>query len=246
MHEARDHHNSIFATLTYDEAHVPGELVPSHLSEFLKAVRHAVWRQRANFVGNPTGDFERRVRYLACGEYGDHTGRPHYHAILFGVTLGDATRATAKLFNSKALESLWGHGTVNFGGLSYASAAYVAGYTVKSMGRSHCDADGVVKQAPFLRVSLKPGLGQKYALRYGKDFYRGVIMDGETPRKVPRYYKKTLGSHLPATLEQAAFEQEQRRLDGIERDPFRFSQDRLVAGQKIAEVRQQLTRNHTL
>ena len=30
---------------------------------------------------------ERRIKYFACGEYGNNTHRPHYHAIIYGVGL---------------------------------------------------------------------------------------------------------------------------------------------------------------
>ena len=29
------------------------------------------------------------IKYFACGEYGDKTLRPHFHAILFGVNFSD-------------------------------------------------------------------------------------------------------------------------------------------------------------
>ena len=81
LFESNDHEFSSFVTLTYDNDHLrfqnekTGEwtlptLVPSDVRNFLKRLRRAV---------SPT-----RIRFYACGEYGDRNWRPHYHLALFG------------------------------------------------------------------------------------------------------------------------------------------------------------------
>lgn len=71
-HEGR----SSFVTLTYAEAFVPRGLrdAPTlelgHLQGFIRSLRK---RDKAI-----------KVRYFACGEYGERSGRPHYHLALFG------------------------------------------------------------------------------------------------------------------------------------------------------------------
>ncbi len=59
-----------YVTLTYNQEHLPpgGNLVPEHLVGYLKRLRK-----------NTKSTF----KYLACGEYGDKKGRPHYHLIIF-------------------------------------------------------------------------------------------------------------------------------------------------------------------
>lgn len=241
VHETRYHHRSIFATLTYDEKHLPKDrqLQPRDLQLFLKKLRKAAATGRPHIVGD-------RLRYLACGEYGDQTLRPHYHAILFGLSFDDERVATAKLMQSPTLSSLWGKGTVNYGEVTAASAAYVAGYTTKSMGRVHCDPNGVVMQPPFLRVSTRPGIGATYADSFAHDLRSGsLVVDGE-PRPIPRYYAKRLEMADPFLAEEAQENAAQRGRERLARDPLGSTEDRLVAGEIIMQRRQELTRSHSL
>lgn len=244
MHEARAHESSVFATLTYSPEHLPGDggLVPRDLQLFLKRLRAVVARGAVHIRGS-------RLRYLACGEYGDVGGRPHYHAILFGVAFDDATcvrRGDNPLFNSAALEAVWGLGQVNFGEVTRASAAYVAGYTVKKVGQVHCDADGVVKEAPFLRCSTRPGIGAHYARSFSSDFRTGVVVHDGVVGRLPRYYKKLLVREFPHVVEEAQGFQEGRLIERVASDPLGFAPERLIAGEAIALRQQELTRSHSL
>lgn len=65
--------NSSFVTLTYNDENLPsnGSLVKEELSLFFKRLRK---------------NLDRKLKAYACGEYGDANGRPHYHAIIFGVS----------------------------------------------------------------------------------------------------------------------------------------------------------------
>ena len=73
MHELKDWDSACFLTLTYDEEHLPkdGSLDKQDLQKFFK-------RLRFNLGG-------RKIKYFACGEYGEQYGRPHYHIIVFGL-----------------------------------------------------------------------------------------------------------------------------------------------------------------
>ncbi len=75
LHEVSYYPNSIFITLTYDEKHVPENksLRKKDFQSFMKVLRKNV--------------YPRKIRYYACGEYGDETYRPHYHAIIFNVDI---------------------------------------------------------------------------------------------------------------------------------------------------------------
>ena len=70
LHESEFWEDTIFVTLTYDDEHLPSDrsLVPRDLTLFFKRLRKDL------------GD--RKIKYYACGEYGDTFGRPHYHAII--------------------------------------------------------------------------------------------------------------------------------------------------------------------
>lgn len=105
------------------------------------------------------------LRYYVCGEYGEKFGRPHYHAIVFGLS-PDELDPDWFYFNGKSgcykpgytrdspLYKIWGFGVVHVGEVNRHSIQYVAGYVTKKLTRK---GDG---RAPeFSLMSRKPGLG---------------------------------------------------------------------------------------
>lgn len=77
--EAQQYKYNYFVTLTYDDYFLPAKnsLEPRDLQLFLK-------RLRKKFKGT-------KIRFLASGEYGDSSFRPHYHLILFNCPIDDLT-----------------------------------------------------------------------------------------------------------------------------------------------------------
>lgn len=217
-HEAACHELNLFATLTYDDDHLPGELVPAHFAEFIRAVRQAVRRGDEMLLSDPRAS----VRYFGCGEYGDLNDRPHYHVIVFNLGVAEKVRMGAELFTNRRLTELWARGQVMLGSVTGASASYVAGYTAKKLG---CDRDGVVRQAPFIRCSRKPGIGLPWVRTYAEDLRGGsvhTVDGGEMP--IPRYYRKLLAGS------QVLDEGNVRRLEKPKRD---WSSERLAAAEKM-------------
>ena len=87
-HELPYHQSSIFLTLTYDDDNLPpnASLSKSDLQKFFKRLRKDL-----SYV-------DRKIKYFAAGEYGPKTNRPHYHAIVFGLSLqGDDKNWLLKL-----------------------------------------------------------------------------------------------------------------------------------------------------
>lgn len=147
MLEAAQHDYNSFATLTFGDDHLPKDnsVSPRDLQTFIKRLRKA----------SPE-----RLRYFACGEYGETTGRPHYHIALFGfrgcdygITRGN--RATC-CDQCSLLSESWGRGLTQLGTLEQASAAYIAGYVSKKWTRAN-DPKG--RHPSFARMSLRPGIG---------------------------------------------------------------------------------------
>lgn len=200
--EAAMHENSVFLTLTYDDANVPLTLIPADLSGFVKRLRGRIGR----------------FRFFGCGEYGDRFGRPHYHCLLFGATLDRAERLGRETYRSAIVEDCWKMGLHYAGSVTPASAAYCAGYVGKKYGvtsgpREVVDPETgevIPFQRPFARMSNRPGLGVPYLERYGMELLRGyAVRDG---RKVPlpRRYREWLAERYPDRLlelkrEQARF-----------------------------------------
>ena len=72
--------SAIFVTLTYDDFHLPIDDDGPTLR--VRDVQLFFKRLRKDFPNS-------RIRYLLSGEYGSKTSRPHYHAIIFGLSLSD-------------------------------------------------------------------------------------------------------------------------------------------------------------
>lgn len=102
-----------FVTLTYNDWHVPlvraasPDTGRSHefMSLCLRDVQLFFKRLRK---ARP----DCKIRYYLAGEYGEHTFRPHYHAIIFGLPLDDLQLLEVNdrgdpYYTSQFLESVW-------------------------------------------------------------------------------------------------------------------------------------------
>lgn len=126
VHEAQLHPDNCFITLTYNPENLPpdGGLIKSEFQRFMKRLRY-------QFPDN-------KIKYYMCGEYGDKSNRPHYHAILFGLNFSDwmylfDSPSGEPIYTSPTLEEIWGLGFVTVGTVNFESAAYVARYCLKKI-----------------------------------------------------------------------------------------------------------------
>lgn len=147
-HESLCHKQNCFVTLTYADP-PPEEISKEELKLFWKRLRRRL---------EPL-----KIRYFACGEYGEKTRRPHYHAILFGTDfLANSYVINDELYGNKLLEHIWQSGSkktirgnVVIAEVTPASIAYVAGYCNKKIG----DED------TFNMMSTKPIIGYEYFIK---------------------------------------------------------------------------------
>lgn len=126
MFEAHQYQDNCFITLTYAE-----ENLPADRSLSVKTFQDFMKRLRKKFPKDT-------IRYYHCGEYGEVTGRPHYHAVLFGFNFPDlevwkVTESGHTLYNSAILNKVWKHGHANVGSVTFDSCAYVARYVMKKI-----------------------------------------------------------------------------------------------------------------
>lgn len=165
-------HETCFLTLTYRPDQLPynGDLVKSHLQQYFKRLRADI---------SP-----RRIKYYACGEYGSKYGRPHYHAIVFGLGPGDYD----------VLDNAWGAGYIYVGTVTRESAEYVASYVHDKLTGEVGAAFGHTTR-PFQLQSQ--GLGKNYLLEHKEKilYDAGVAQRGKI-YSMPRYYTKLLGDDL--------------------------------------------------
>jgi len=191
MHEAHMHKENCFITLTYDEEHYQPGL---NYKDFKNFIRRTIKQK------GPT-------RYFMCGEYGPLQKRPHFHAILFGQTFHDA-KNMGKTNVSEQLTKLWGKGYTSVDQATYASAGYVARYSVKKVygtkanqhyQRIHTQTGEIIQVKPeFAQMSRRPGIGQTFLEKYWPEIYAardGVVLPGGKTLKAPRYYDTWLNQH---------------------------------------------------
>lgn len=197
VHEAQMHELNCFVTLTYNDEHLPsdGSLDIRHWQLFAKRLRKRI------------GSF----RFFACGEYGDDSGRPHYHFCLFGADFGfdrslfSRTPQGNDLFTSPLLDEVWGKGFCTIGALTFESAAYVARYVMKKLSGEaalirYMGVDLLTGEEleplkrEFITMSRGGtgglgGIGSSWFAKYGSDVYPAdqVVHEGKAFQP-PRFY----------------------------------------------------------
>lgn len=211
QHELKYHSCASFLTLTYDDFNLPYDYSVSirEVQLFIKRLRKDINTivTKSNKQNN-TREAIPRIRYFAVGEYGDKSGRPHYHIIVFGWDfpdryLADKSKSGHPLYESEQLNKLWGKGIANIGTVTPESGGYVARYSFKKINtvtdydyytRIHPGTGEVVQVHPeFATMSTHPGIGFKWFDEYEGDVYphNNVIIKGQK-YKVPDYYKKKM------------------------------------------------------
>ena len=180
LHEAQYWDETAFITLTYDDQHAPGELVKRDAQLFIKRLRRIT---------------NKPIKYYLTGEYGESTGREHYHLILYGITTCAKCRVCNKIDRLRgklpepgtdcyALQKAWDKGIIHGGTVTPASTRYVADYLQKDTRPEAYEG----RCPPFSLMSK--GLG----LRYQQDHIdlptalRGIPEKGKLA-PIPRYYR---------------------------------------------------------
>lgn len=199
-----------FVTLTYDDAHImtygndidvfDHTLMKKDLQDFWKRLRiHAVRNESCN----------RKIRYFACGEYGDKTFRPHYHAIIYGIPWIDInswemSKSGNKLFRSPILEKIWSNGIVCVSPVTWNTCAYTARYTMKkSNGRDNDFYLDIGLEPEFLTMSRRPGIARDYYELHKDHIYEfdEIILKGDKDAlkiKPPHYFDSLYEADDPA------------------------------------------------
>lgn len=198
-HEARLWEHNTFFHLTYDDTHLPPELMPRDLQLFFKRLRQARARDDTQSLPSVRSS---SIRYMACGEYGDKTLRPHYHVCAFNIGFADQQRYNSDLNTSDTLTTIWGNGATKLAPFTPARAGYVASYLTKHGHRTYTDQDGVVLQQPFFRASNRPALGRAWLEKNYRDIQHGYVVDDDGQKhSVPRYYQKWMRGQHPLIQE---------------------------------------------
>lgn len=188
LHEAKMHRENCFITLTYNDENLPadGSLHYRDFQLFMKRLREKL---------GP-------VRFFMCGEYGESTLRPHYHAVLFGVDFQDKKEYKKNaqgdmLYTSKILEELWGKGFCPIGLVTRQSAGYVARYCVKKVTGDRAEEHYKGREPEFARMSLKPGIGAEFFKKFESDILpNDYVIESGFKIPVPKYYDKLFKGNI--------------------------------------------------
>lgn len=188
-HEASLYTQNSFLTLTYADP-APPKLDKTHLQNFFK-------RLRKDGV---------KLRYYACGEYGDATKRPHYHASIFGQDfLAKSVKISDQVYVSDYVQDLWGHGQVQLAPFNMSTACYVAGYVAKKIGNEDDDSFQLQSQ----------GIGFTWLEKYYDEVRRNgcVVIEGRKYPVPPAYLRRS-EEKLGGVLDQVKIDRK-KRFDGM-------------------------------
>lgn len=226
VHEARMFEDSCFVTLTFSEDMMKKlcplteggySLVRKHTQDFAKRLREKfargfTWKDKR---GNEYFYQSDKVRIFGCGEYGDESGRPHYHFCLFNCAFPDrvyyATVNGHKYYNSPVLDKLWsvddeviGHAVI--GDFSFETAAYVARYVTKKINGPAADKHYKGRLPEFSVYPTRGGgLGKDWFEKFAEsDIYPTdtCVVRGKQC-SVPRYYDRLRERDDPDGLKKA-------------------------------------------
>lgn len=176
---------SHFVTFTYDTRCVPisdNGFMTLRKQDFQRFMK----RLRKLCVGSS-------VKYYAVGEYGTNNGRPHYHAVVFGVP------------DPQFFSDAWPFGSVHVGSVSGDSIAYTMKYIDKpSFVRKHGRDD---REPEFPLMSKR--LGDNYLTDEMVGYHKAdlsrmyVVKEGGYRVGIPRYYRDKIYSDEDRRLQVA-------------------------------------------
>lgn len=177
-------YRSSFVTFTYDDLHLnyrhDYSLMPSlsrfQFHKFIDNLRHKV--KSLNYI--PSGCI-RDFKYFCSGEYGDSFGRPHYHALFFGLDFVEMR---------KIYSDLWKNGSVKSLPILSGGIRYVVDYMLKCSNGplAEIEFDDTDRERPFSMYSKGLGFDFFYAHKDEINF-RGNVRIGSRLVPVPTYYK---------------------------------------------------------
>lgn len=223
LHELKSHEKAVFVTLTYSEECLPfkngkSQLVLKHMQDYIKRVRKYC---------------ENKIKYFACGEYGEKYGRPHYHVVFFGLGKDD----------EELIRSKWMYGFIHIGEVTEKSCLYVAKYIYKApLGNTKKYMRSIGREPQFQLQSK--GIGKEWCLKNIEELVnKGIVRKGKSIG-IPRYYNKLIKdngkeSDILNKLSADRFDNEVKRLKALENLSSEDLNDRYLesVGIRIEEIK---------
>lgn len=265
-----------FITLTYAPEYLPHDH-SVNVKDFQKFMKRL--RKHFNYP---------RLKYFHCGEYGTECkncgkskpvcersecnnfqaqlGRPHYHAILYGVKWDDLTefkrtKAGELIYRSATLENLWKKGHCSIGNLTFESCAYVARYVMKKINGQQAENHykkildvnsqtgeiySVDLTPEYITMSRNPAIAKEYFEDYMKEIVAtdSLLLQRKGkayPVRPPRYFSKRLEKKDPTALEHIKTERLRKR----QRLKKEFTEERALIKETIKKLKMsEITRDY--
>ena len=212
------HDTSCFITLTYNNEHLPSDwsLKIRDWQLFMKRLNkefgYGVRYFHAGEYGEQCGVCREPRRKCECAVFSKDLGRPHFHAILFGVGfLNDRTlwkvRKGKPFYISPTLDRLWSDSGDSMGyhsisEVTFESCAYVARYCTKKVngdgadshytrGSLHRDGSWSIDRRRSEYTTQSKGIGLSFLKAFLSDIYpRDYVLFNNRRIRPPRYYDK--------------------------------------------------------
>jgi len=216
VHEAQMYEENCFITLTYNNKHLPTD----------KSIHKNEYQQ---FMKNLRKKTKAGIRFMACGEYGEDMGRPHYHACLFNYDFPDkqfwqfSKDGITPLYRSKILESIWKKGFSTIGEVTVESAGYVARYITKKITGKPAQKHYQNKIPEFALQSI--GIGKTWIEKYYTDVYpKDYFTINGKKYKPSRYYDTYLEKRDPILYKKIKIHRKEALIHNLEENWQRLPQ----------------------
>lgn len=230
--EAQMHKENCFVTLTYDDAHLPSDygLQKMDLTKFFKRLR------------KNTGA---KLRYFACGEYGDLYSRPHYHICIFGYRPKDlqliAQNRGVNLYTSQEILKAWqGRGFVSIGDVTFESAAYVARYVMKKVTGDRAEEHYQGREPEYVVMSRRPGIAATWFEKYSEDVYPNdyLVVRDSIKCKPPRYFDSLYDVYYgEGAIESIKAEREVKSIRKFNRNLDEYTLGRMITKARVCQLK---------
>lgn len=203
VHESKMYDENSFITLTYsDENLKTPQLEYRDFQLFVKKLR----KTYAN----------KKIGLFVTGEYGETRKRKHWHAIIFNWRPTDCIYKYSndrgdKVYSSKTLDRIWGHGITEIGSVTFESAGYCARYAAKKLVHGK---DQNHDFQPISKKSSKHAIGKTFLEKFYKDIFNHgyIILPNGEQSSIPRYYEKWFKKHKPTEWEHYVTQTKQNKI----------------------------------
>lgn len=280
----------VFLTLTYDKENLPKDqsVKIEHFQKFMKDVRYHF----SSLQGEKR--VYKKLKYFHCGEYGEtcktcnksylyhpesnsglaytgcthydkQIGRPHYHAIIFGLKFDDMeifkrTNAGEIIYKSEKLNTLWNKGFCSIGKVTFESCAYTARYIMKKINGDKAeenykkiidvdkDTGDIIYsnvKPEYISMSRRPAIAKQHLLDNIEDICKTdsvLIHRGNRTiqTKPSKYYMRLIKDKHPEAYE--TIKNKRKRDKALRRDDY--TDERGITKERVKQLKAQNLSKH--